>query len=172
MYERMLMDEMNELRIDDLFIGMEVVLEVKLGYCSPFQSFRIRIRASFRLSDKYNITAIVFHYGRLPLHGGQIREDFIFHSSWPFWLGNIGVLRMERLNANFQRTLGSERGEGMIFPYPNLPMVVCVMGSCFLWRSMYKRHFSGCDCLQYEFMRKFTPFKNRQRIVITTNHLS
>ena len=26
-----------ELRIDDLFVGMEVVSEVKLGYCSPFQ---------------------------------------------------------------------------------------------------------------------------------------
>lgn len=23
--------------IDDLFVGMEVVSEVKLGYCSPFQ---------------------------------------------------------------------------------------------------------------------------------------
>ena len=41
MYERMqckiVMHEMNELGIDDLFVGMEVVPKVKLGYCSPFQ---------------------------------------------------------------------------------------------------------------------------------------
>ena len=37
MYERMLMDEMNQSRIDDLFVGIEVVPKVKFGYCSPFQ---------------------------------------------------------------------------------------------------------------------------------------
>ena len=26
-----------ELRIDNMFVGMEVVPEVELGYCSPFQ---------------------------------------------------------------------------------------------------------------------------------------
>jgi len=90
-----------ELRIDDLFVGMEVVPEVKLGYCSPFQPSRIGIRASFLLRDKYNITAVVFHYGRLPLHGRQICEDFSFHFLWPFRLRTVGVFRMENLNANF-----------------------------------------------------------------------
>lgn len=27
----------HELRVDDLFVGVEIVSEVKLGYCSPFQ---------------------------------------------------------------------------------------------------------------------------------------
>jgi hypothetical protein len=34
---KIVMHEMDGLGIDDLFVGMEVVPKVKLGYCSPFQ---------------------------------------------------------------------------------------------------------------------------------------